>query len=335
MSSSAFSSNIISFQDAVKNYGARKTIGPVNLDVKKGEVLGFLGPNGSGKTTCIRMMLGLIRPSSGKVLVNGLDPISNHVNSLRNVAYSPELPNIQTFLTPSELLSLVLHELHFKSSKQAEVRRVLELVGLLEYADTKVGKLSKGMVQRLSVAQALIGSPEVLILDEPMIGLDPAGSSHFRELFREFSKDNKGTVFMSSHMMSEVESICTSVALIHSGTILFQGSIDDVIRRALNYTAIIVESSPLSESTLLKIRGLEGISEVRREEANYGNTITEVIAKSGADNDLRSKLSELIVGSGAKLFTIKRADNLLERAYIEALRGKSGGKKEEKQIESH
>src|SRR5487761_540054 len=249
MSSSA-SSNIISFQGAVKNYGARKTIGPVNLDVKKGEVLGFLGPNGSGKTTCIRMMLGLIRPSSGKVLVNGLNPISNHVNSLRNVAYSPELPNIQTFLTPSELLSLVLHELHFSnSSKQAEVRRVLELVGLLEYADTKVGKLSKGMVQRLSVAQALIGSPEVLVLDEPMIGLDPAGSSHFRELFREFSREHKGTVFMSSHMMSEVESLCTSVALIHSGTILFQGTIDEVIRRALDYTAIVVESSPLSEST--------------------------------------------------------------------------------------
>lgn len=326
MSSSA-SSNIISFQGAVKNYGARKTIGPVNLDVKKGEVLGFLGPNGSGKTTCIRMMLGLIRPSSGKVLVNGLNPISNHVNSLRNVAYSPELPNIQTFLTPSELLSLVLHELHFSnSSKQAEVRRVLELVGLLEYADTKVGKLSKGMVQRLSVAQALIGSPEVLVLDEPMIGLDPAGSSHFRELFREFSREHKGTVFMSSHMMSEVESLCTSVALIHSGTILFQGTIDEVIRRALDYTAIVVESSPLSESTLSKIKGLVGVLELRREEANYGNTVTEIIVRSGQDNDLRPAISDLIVSSEAKLFTIKRADNLLERAYIEALQRNNGEK---------
>lgn len=319
------SSSIISFQDAVKNYGSQKTIGPVNLEVRKGEVLGFLGPNGSGKTTCIRMMLGLIRPSAGKVLVNGLNPISNHVNSLRNVAYSPELPNIQTFLTPSELLSLVLHELHFSGpDKQAEVRRVLELVGLLEYADTKVGKLSKGMVQRLSVAQALIGSPEVLVLDEPMIGLDPAGSSHFRELFREFSKEKKGTVFMSSHIMGEVESLCTSVALIHSGKILFRGSIDEVIRGALDYTVIVVESSPLSESTLAKIKELIGISEVRTREANNGNALTEIIVESGQASDLRPNISELIVSSGGKLFTIKRADNLLERAYIEALRGNNG-----------
>jgi ABC-2 type transport system ATP-binding protein len=327
--STSSSPNVITFQDAVKSYGIRKTIGPVNLDVRKGEVLGFLGPNGSGKTTCIRMMLGLIRPTSGKVLVNGLNPISNHVNSLRNVAYSPELPNIQTFLTPSELLSLVLHELHFSGSgKEAEVRRVLELVGLLEYADTKVGKLSKGMVQRLSVAQALIGSPEVLVLDEPMIGLDPAGSSHFRELFREFSKENGGTVFMSSHIMSEVESLCTSVALIHSGKILFRGSIDEVIRGALDYTAVVIESSPLSELTISKIKDLAGVKDVSSKFSNNGNALIEISVRSDLGMDLRPSISQLIVNSGAKLFTIKPADNLLERAYIEALHGNNGEKKQ-------
>jgi ABC-2 type transport system ATP-binding protein len=326
-SSSGLSSNVISFQAAVKNYGKVKTIGPVNLEVRKGEVLGFLGPNGSGKTTCIRMMLGLIRPSAGKVLVNGLDPISDHVNSLRNVAYSPELPNIQTFLTPSELLSLVLHELDFSGSdREAEVRRVLELVGLLNYADTKVGKLSKGMVQRLSVAQALIGSPEVLVLDEPMIGLDPAGSSHFRELFRQFSKEKNGTVFMSSHIMSEVEALCTSVAMIHNGKILFRGTIDEVIRNALDFTSIVLESSPLSQAILSQIKGLEGVLEVRESQVQNENALIEIAAKTDQSFDLRAKISELIVSSGVKLFTIKRADNLLERAYIEALN--DGGKKE-------
>ncbi len=331
-SPSPLASAVISFQDAVKNYGRAKTIGPVNLDVKKGEVLGFLGPNGSGKTTCIRMMLGLIRPSTGKVLVNGLNPISNHVNSLRNVAYSPELPNIQTFLTPSELLSLVLHELHFSGSdRQAEVRRVLELVGLTNYADTKVGKLSKGMVQRLSVAQALIGSPEVLVLDEPMIGLDPAGSSHFRELFRQFSKEHNGTVFMSSHIMGEVESLCTSVALIHNGRIVFRGTINEVIRNTLEFTAIVVESSPLSEVALSKIRALDGVSEVQIGQAKNGNTLTEteIIVRSEQSSELRSIISQLIVNSGAKLYTIKQAENLLERAYIEALKGNDGKKRED------
>ncbi len=316
------SPTVISLQDAVKRYGRGKTIGPVNLDVKKGEVLGFLGPNGSGKTTCIRMLLGLIRPSSGKVRVNARDPVSDHVNALRSVAYSPELPNIQTFLTPSELLNLVLHELRYPSSKnESEISRVLELVGLLGYADTKVGKLSKGMVQRLSVAQALVGSPEILILDEPMIGLDPAGSSHFREVFREFSKERGGTVFLSSHIMSEVEALCTSVALIHNGKILFRGTIDEVIRSSLEFTAVVLESSPLSASVIAKIKALDGVLEMREASTQYGNTLTELVISSKNTEDLRPLLSELIVSSGAKLFTMKRADNLLEQAYIEALKG--------------
>jgi ABC-2 type transport system ATP-binding protein len=291
----ASSPEIISFQDAVKRYSSQKTIGPVSLEVKKGDVLGFLGPNGSGKTTCIRMMLGLIRPTSGKVLVNGHDPISKHVEALRNVAYSPELPNIQNFLTPSELLTLVLRELQFPASdRRGEIRRVLELVGLLEYAETKVGKLSKGMVQRLSVAQGLIGTPEVLVLDEPMIGLDPAGSSHFRELFREFSRENKGTVFMSSHIMSEVESLCNKVAIIHSGKIQFRGPIDQVIDSVLDHSVIVVESSPIPESALAKIREMDGVKQVNPGVPGNGATVTEIMIRGDQSFDLRAELSSVI-----------------------------------------
>ena len=241
--------------EAVKNYG-NKAIGPANLSIKKGEVVGFLGPNGSGKTTCIRLLLGLIRPTSGQVRVNGFDPIAQHVEALRNVAYSPELPNIQTFLTPKELLNLISHELNFKDNetRNTEIKRVLELVGLHEYADTKVGKLSKGMVQRLSVAQALLGNPETLILDEPMIGLDPAGVAHFRDVFRNFASGGNGTVFMSSHIMSEVESLCTSVAIIHKGKILFRGPAKEVEQKILNYSLIQLETSPLTFQTLQQLR---------------------------------------------------------------------------------
>jgi ABC-2 type transport system ATP-binding protein len=314
--------SVISFQEAVKNYSGRKTIGPVNLEVRKGEVLGFLGPNGSGKTTCIRMILGLIRASTGKVAVNGLDPISEHVNALHNVAYSPELPNIQAFLTPTELLTLVLHELRFPdSARQGEITRVLELAGLIEYANTKIGKLSKGMVQRLSVAQALVGTPEVLVLDEPMIGLDPAGSSHFRELFRRFAKEGNGTVFMSSHIMSEVESLCTSVAIIHNGRIRFRGSIDEVVRGALSYSVVVIETSQLSDSILSDIRKLEGVIDVKNNGSTQDSSyLTEVLIRADkASSDFRPLLSDLIVHSGSKLYVIKPADNLLERAYIETL----------------
>jgi ABC-2 type transport system ATP-binding protein len=342
---SAQTDSVIEFRDALKDYGGGKRIGPVNLEVKKGEVVGFLGPNGSGKTSCIRLILGLMRPSSGVVRVNGFDPVRRHVEALRHVAYSPELPNIQTFLSPRELLELVSHEIGIPSSSSSrmqpsssakqsqlssspshatrseEIRRVLELVGLSEYADTKVGKLSKGMVQRLSVAQALVGSPELLILDEPMIGLDPAGSAHFREVFRRFASENGGTVFMSSHIMSEVESLCTSVAIIHRGKIVARGPVEDVIRGVLNYSIVIVEADSLSPWAIQRIREVPGVAEV----SNARQNLFEILVHGR--EDVRPAIAEIVVSSNAKLYSIRRAENMLERAYIRAL----GGKKDEEE----
>jgi len=319
--------SVIEFNDALKSYGSTRKIGPVNLRIGDGEVLGFLGPNGSGKTTCIRMILGLIRPSSGRVRINGFDPVLRHTDALADVAYSPELPNIQTFLTPRELLDMVLHELSFSSpfsSRKEEIRRVLELVGLSEYAKTKVGKLSKGMVQRLSVAQALVGNPKTLILDEPMIGLDPAGSAHFREIFREFaSETNHGTVFMSSHIMSEVESLCTSVAIIHNGRILFQGEVKEVIHDVLNYSVVHLDSEGLTPPIIQRIAEIPGVTQVTpKKSGNDAYISLEILIKN--QDDIRPAISELIVKSGAKLYSIKQADNMLERTYLEALK-KDGG----------
>jgi ABC-2 type transport system ATP-binding protein len=325
-------SPVIELSETVKDYGGGKRIGPASFSIEKGEVMGFLGPNGSGKTTCIRLILGLIKATSGAVKVNGFDPIHQHVEALRNVAYSPELPNIQTFLTPRELLNLVSHELPSMtntSTRQEEINRVLELAGLHEYSDIKVGKLSKGMVQRLSVAQALMGSPETLILDEPMIGLDPAGSAHFREVFRDFASNSKGTVFMSSHIMSEVESLCTSVAIVHHGRILFQGPVNEVIQKVLNYSLIQLETSPLTSQTIQQLGAISGVAHINQSinSSNGRTTAIELLIRE-LDFDIRPLVSDLIVKSGAKLYTIKRGENMLERAYIEALQGKDGGKYE-------
>jgi ABC-2 type transport system ATP-binding protein len=306
---------VIEFDGAVKLYGEKK-IGPVQFAVDRGEIFGFLGPNGSGKTTCIRMLLGLVRPSAGKVRLRGLDPLRNHMEALTGVGYSPELPNIQTFMTPREVLGLTASEIGLDSDVRSESDRVLEEVGIIEYADTKVGKMSKGMVQRLSVAQALLGTPQTLVMDEPMIGLDPAGTAHLREAFREYAK-NGGTLLMSSHMMSEVEDICTSIGLIHSGMLLFKGTPREMVEQVLGGAEVRVEARGLPADVIGKVRRVEGVLEV---ESVPGGL--QVKAKHGSE--VRPAIARIVTESGAELLTIREGDRMLERAYIEALKESVG-----------
>lgn len=302
---------VIDFSDAVKIYGEKK-IGPVRFSVDTGEIFGFLGPNGSGKTTCIRMLLGLARPSAGKVRLNGSDPLRNHVEALSGVGYSPELPNIQTFLTPREVLRLTAAETGFEGPVDVEVDRVLEEVGVIEYRDVKVGKLSKGMVQRLSVAQAMLGSPEIMVMDEPMIGLDPAGTAHLREAFRAYARDG-GTILMSSHMMSEVEDLCSSVGMIHSGRLIFRGTVKDMVGQILTSDEVHVEARGLTEGILESVRRIDGVLGLERTEGGFE-------AKVRLGVEVRPAIAKTITESGAQLLTISEGRRMLEKAYIEALK---------------
>ncbi|MDG6917640.1 MAG: ABC transporter ATP-binding protein [Nitrososphaerota archaeon] len=309
------SSPVIEFSGTVKHYG-EKTIGPIQFSVGKGEIFGFLGPNGSGKTTCIRMLLGLARPSGGSVRLKGEDPISRHVQALTGVGYSPELPNIQTFLTPRDVLALAAAESGLKEARD-ETDRVLEEVGIIEYCDTKVSKLSKGMVQRLSVAQAMLGRPEVMILDEPMIGLDPAGTAHLREAFRSYAKEG-GTILMSSHMMSEVEDICSGIGLIHNGRLLFNGTAKEMISQVLGATEVRVEAENLSAEVIESVRRIEGVVGVTQ-------TLGGLDVKVDGGYEVRPDIARVLVSSGAELLKLGEGERMLEKAYVVALRG--GGDK--------
>jgi ABC-2 type transport system ATP-binding protein len=280
--------------------------------VERGEIFGFLGPNGSGKTTCIRMLLGLARPSAGRVRLRGLDPLRDHIGAVTGVGYSPELPNIQSFMTPRQVLALSAREIGLNSGVGAEIDRVLEEVGIIQYGDSKVSRLSKGMVQRLSVAQALIGSPQTLVLDEPMIGLDPAGTAHLREAFLGFARGG-GTILMSSHMMSEVEGMCSSVGLIHGGRLLFRGTPREMVGEMLDAGEVRVEAKGMSAPVVESIRKLGGVLAV--EEIPGGLTVR---VRRGVE--ARPEISKIIIQGGADLLTIREGDRMLEKAYIEALK---------------
>jgi len=307
---------VLELDAVVKDYGS-KTIGPITISVHRGEIVGLLGPNGSGKSTSIRLALGLARPSSGVVRLMGLDPVRDHSKALAGVGYSPELPNLQTFMTPSELLSLVGKELSLApGDMRAQIPKVLEDVGLLRYRDFRIGKLSKGMVQRLSVAQALLGSPSLLILDEPMIGIDPAGAVHFRSLFRDFVAGG-GTIILSSHIMSEVESLCKSLAVLHSGSLIYRGAIGDFISGALTSRVVELVVQSATDDLAGILGRIPGVLRVTPMAAGFS-----IEMEKGAD--VRADVSKAVVVSGARLLSMSYSRSELDDAYMAAIRGSGG-----------
>ena len=209
-----------------KHYGKRLAVDNLNLEVKRGEIFGFLGPNGAGKTTTIRMALGLIAPSSGNVEILGQDVATHRAHILPRVGALVETPALYLYMSGRNNLRAVGSVLGGVPDERIEA--VLELVGLRARQKDRVRTYSLGMKQRLGVAIALLQDPDILILDEPANGLDPAGIVEMRDLMHRLAAEGK-TVFISSHMLSEVQQICTRVAIINLGKLISESSIEELI----------------------------------------------------------------------------------------------------------
>ena len=209
-----------------KRFGAREAVADVSFTVGRGEVFGFLGPNGAGKTTTIRMLVGLVRPTTGRVRVGGHDVVGRREQALRRLGCIVESPDFYEFLTGRENLQ------HFaRMIDRAALARVDELADLVrvrERLDDRLATYSLGMRQRLGIAQALLGEPDVLVLDEPANGLDPAGLHELRLLVRRLADERALAVFVSSHLLGEVERVCDRIAIVHRGRTLAEGSIAEL-----------------------------------------------------------------------------------------------------------
>ncbi|HEY2830664.1 MAG TPA: ABC transporter ATP-binding protein [Thermoanaerobaculia bacterium] len=212
-------------RDLRKVIGKKTIVENVSLDIPAGEVFGFLGPNGAGKTTTIRMLVGLIKPTAGTVTICGYDIHRDFENAMRQIGCIVETPDLYRFMNGRENLE---HFARMLGVGANEIERVAELVGLEHRLDQRVGTYSLGMRQRLGIAQALLGHPKLLILDEPANGLDPAGIREIRELLRSIASEGM-SVFVSSHLLAEVQLMCDRVAIIHKGRVLKEGPVHDLV----------------------------------------------------------------------------------------------------------
>jgi ABC-2 type transport system ATP-binding protein len=297
-----------------KFYGDFKALDSVSFAVEKGWIYGYLGPNGAGKTTTIRTILGLLKPDQGEVQISGVNPNKDPVEALQSLGYAPELPNLQNFFTGEQLLDFVGKMFGLATQVRKErIKQLLDLIGLKAWGDKKIGNYSKGMVQKLSIALALINDPVILIMDEPTIGMDPEATAHFRNLFVTLSKQGK-TIFVSSHLLDEVQRICTHVGMINKGRMIFDGPITQVLEAFTQKWVIEAELKKATEKMISSLKKLDYVEDVKAE----GNKLRIELKEK---KDLRGEISSEIFKRKGILLSLNLHKITLEDAYLHALKG--------------
>ncbi len=238
---------VIETTHLTRYFGNLVAVNQVDLQILRGSVYGFLGPNGAGKSTTIRLLLGLIQPDEGEVRLFGQSLHQHRTAILQRVGALVETPSLYPHLTGRENLNVTRHLI---GAESAQVERVLDIVRLAHHANRPVREYSLGMKQRLGLAIALLGEPELLILDEPTNGLDPAGMQEMRTLLQHLAEDRQITIFLSSHLLAEVEQIATHIGVIHQGRLCFQGTPDDLHAQMEKQVVLGVDQPQHSKAVL-------------------------------------------------------------------------------------
>lgn len=300
---------MVAVQDLTKYYGPNLAISRLNFEVAQGEIVGFLGPNGAGKTTTLKILAGFIPPTSGSARINGYDCVTESLDVRRSLGYLPETVPLYTDLTVTQFLRFAARAKGMESKNQpGEVDRVVKACGLPEVRETLIASLSKGFRQRLGLAQALLNSPPLLILDEPTIGLDPAQIVEIRQLIQDLSGDH--TVVLSSHILPEVSQLCQRVIIINKGQIVASDTPDNLSRQLSHGSRLNLKVKGPAPEIAAALKGVPGVKEV----ADQGETRYQVATKE--DLDLRPELARLVVESGWDLLELKAQEFTLEEVFL-------------------
>ena len=302
---------MIEVRGLTKYYGDIAAIQDVTFDVAKGEVLGFLGPNAAGKTTTMRILTGYIPPSAGTVTVAGHDISKNSLDVRRHIGYLPESVSLYHEMTVCAYLDFLgkLRGLRATKKRKTRVDDVMALCQVSHMADRSIGKLSKGYRQRVGLAQALVHDPDVLILDEPTTGLDPAQIIEVRDLIRDLGKEH--TIILSTHILSEVEHVCQRIMIINEGNLVAEDSREQLRSRLKGAEQVYLEIAGASPQTI--ISDLSVIEHVRDVQSRPGGGY-DVICTLGMD--LRAELAARIVGNGWQLLELRPDGLSLEEIFL-------------------
>ena len=302
-----------------KDYGSRRAIENLTFEAKQGEVVGFLGPNGAGKTTTMRILTGYMPPTYGSAQVAGYDVVSDSIEVRRRVGYLPETVPIYPDMTVFEYLKFMADLRHIPDSDDL-VDEVLEMVGMEQRSEGYIGKLSKGMRQRIGLAQALLHKPEVLILDEPTIGLDPAQVVEVRSIIREIGKER--TVLLSTHILTEAQQLCDRVMIINKGRIVAEDSPENLQSSLVGAERAILRVKGEAEDLVPQLSKIKGIQDIKVRP----DGALEFQFEPGVD--IRPAVAKSVIQAGYDLLELSPVGMSLEEIFLELTRDGSQSKKE-------
>ncbi len=305
---------MIEVSNLTKHYGQKHAVDNISFTIDSGEIVGFLGPNGAGKSTTMNIMTGYLSATDGTVKIDGIDILDDPIAAKRHIGYLPEHPPLYLDMTVDEYLNFVFELKGVTGvSKSKHIAEVCESVSISHVKNRVIGNLSKGYKQRVGLAMALIGNPDVLILDEPTVGLDPNQIIEIRNVIKDLGR--KRTVILSSHILSEVQAICERVLVINNGKIVANDTPENLSKSVAEDHKLIVRINGTKEEALSVLRSCEGIRT-----AEYLGTHEEetcdFIIESDPNVDLRKPMFYALAKAGMAIYMLKPMDMTLEDIFL-------------------
>ena len=308
---------MIEVKNLVKKYGDHTAVDHLSFTVEKGQIYGFLGPNGAGKSTTMNIMTGYLGATDGEVLINGHDILKEPEAAKKSIGYLPELPPLYMDMTVMEYLkfSTELKKIK-KEDREAEIEKALKLVKLADVQDRLIKNLSKGYKQRVGLAQAILGFPEIIILDEPTVGLDPKQIIEIRELIRELAKEH--TVILSSHILAEIREVCDYIMIISKGKLVASDT-PEHLEELMNGSDTIHIETRAEEETVREI--LSGLKDIEDGTYTQENEILKAEVKTKERKDIREAIFSAFAEAQCPLLTLQKTTVSLEEVFLELTGG--------------
>jgi ABC-2 type transport system ATP-binding protein len=307
---------VIEVKDIVKNYGNHRAVDHLSFTLEKGKIYGFLGPNGAGKSTTMNIMTGYLAADEGTVTIEGYDIVRKSEEAKKHIGYLPEIPPLYTDMTVREYLVFAAELKRVpKAERKEQIQKILEMTQLTEYSDRMIRNLSKGYKQRVGLAQALIGFPDVIILDEPTVGLDPQQIIEIRNLIKSLKEDH--IVILSSHILSEVNEVCDDVMIISHGKLATQGTPEELEEKFKGTEHI--KLSILGNEAQIKgaLVGVPDVSEIEVGEEPDSQGGLLVTVTNNSQNDIRADIARALAAAGLPVLSMEVEKKSLEDVFLE------------------